>query len=307
MKVHDSYYIGVVKTNSSKYPKKFIESTMTNWPAGSHLNLETVVDGVPIVATGYKYCRRKVLFFIWSKGAGHTEPGEPYIAKWHDEKSKRCERWIDRPAVISLYFKHCNGIDVANMMRQKILRLEKSWVTHDGYFRLLTSLIGINVADSWRAYRHHCRCNHSHKNLDMQEFAKMLGHDMLFNELPDQDAIRDSFTISDGQPPQTEANGTEPLPDHQHHSPSSKNLHDAMEDLSNHNLIATTKRERSGSAWRLKRAKCTTNGCKRKTSMFCPECKPPESRDKAWLCSKCDDNHKLAVRVKIARTAITRV
>ena len=32
MKIHNSYYIGVVKTNSSKYPKKFIEETMQNWP-----------------------------------------------------------------------------------------------------------------------------------------------------------------------------------------------------------------------------------------------------------------------------------
>ena len=87
MKIHDSYYIGVIKTNSSKYPKKFIEETMQNWPAGTHLNLETVVEDVPIIATGYKYCKRKILCFIFTKGAGHTEPGKLYVAKWHDSKS----------------------------------------------------------------------------------------------------------------------------------------------------------------------------------------------------------------------------
>ena len=306
MKIHDSYYIGVVKTNSSKYPKKFIEETMQNWPAGSHINLETVVDEVPIIATGYKYCKRKILFFVWTKGAGHTEPGDPYIAKWHDSKSNRCERWIDRPAVISMYFAKCNGIDVANMMRQKILRLEKSWKTHDGYFRLLTSLIGINVVDAWQAYRHHCRCNHSHKNIELQDFAKMLSYDMLFNQLSDQEALKDSFTISTGreQPPQTHHNHTPPqlmLPD------QCAIVNDIMDNYRSHNLVQITKRERNGSGWRLKRARCTTKGCPGKTSMYCPACFPPDNRDKAWICSKCEQKHQLAVRSKIAQNAVITV
>ena len=119
MQVHDLYYISVVKTNLSKFPKKFIEHTMKQWPAGTHLNLQSTVDDVPLAATGYKYCRTKVLCFIWTKGAGHTEPGKPYVAKWHDARSNRCEKWIDRPSVVSFYFEKCNGIDVENMMRQK--------------------------------------------------------------------------------------------------------------------------------------------------------------------------------------------
>lgn len=34
-------YIGVIKTSYATYPKKIIEETMENWPAGSHLVLET--------------------------------------------------------------------------------------------------------------------------------------------------------------------------------------------------------------------------------------------------------------------------
>ena len=33
-------YIGVMKTSYATYPKKFIEETMENWPAGSHLVME---------------------------------------------------------------------------------------------------------------------------------------------------------------------------------------------------------------------------------------------------------------------------
>ena len=127
--------------------------------------------------------------------------------------------------------------------------------------------------------------------------------------------VNDSFTISPGQPPHTGAgprHGTTTL--NQHPTPplallpnQCAILHHAMDDLSSHNLIATTKRERNGSKWRLKRARCTTNGCRGKTSMFCPACIPPDSRDRAWICTKCDETHKLVVRTKIAQDAVTRV
>ncbi len=54
---------------------------MKEWPSGSYLNLETTVDGVGLVATGYKYNNRKVLTFLWTHGAGHTEPGDPHILR----------------------------------------------------------------------------------------------------------------------------------------------------------------------------------------------------------------------------------
>jgi hypothetical protein len=51
-------FIGVVKTAHSRYPKKFLEETMADWPAGSHLVLEATADGVPLLAVGYKYNKR---------------------------------------------------------------------------------------------------------------------------------------------------------------------------------------------------------------------------------------------------------
>ena len=135
--IHDAHYIGVVKTNSGKYPKQFLQETMKDWPGGSYLNLRTTIDGVSVMATGYKYCNKKVLMFVWTEGAGHTEPGSPYLATWTDQNMNRCVRPIPRPSVISFYFERCNGIDVHNMMRQKELRLEKLWVTTDVFFRIL--------------------------------------------------------------------------------------------------------------------------------------------------------------------------
>ena len=48
-----------VKTASSRFPKKFIESRMKNWPAGSHLVLETKVSDTKLYAVDYIYCKRK--------------------------------------------------------------------------------------------------------------------------------------------------------------------------------------------------------------------------------------------------------
>ena len=161
------HFIGVIKTNSGRYPKKFLQDTMKQWPSGSHLLLQTVLDGQTIYVIGYKYCQKKTLMFIFTDGAGHTEPGIPYVAKWNDDNSNKVESHIPRPAVVSFYFEKCNGIDVHNQQRQKQLRLEKCWVTEDGYFRILTTMFGITVVDAWRAYRHHTRLTHRHHNIEL--------------------------------------------------------------------------------------------------------------------------------------------
>ena len=74
----DTHYIGVIKTNHSHYCKEFLQKTMKAWPRGSHLLLKTVLNegrrGKKVVyALGYKYSKSKVLFFIFTEGAGHTE------------------------------------------------------------------------------------------------------------------------------------------------------------------------------------------------------------------------------------------
>eukprot|EP00977_Amphora_coffeiformis_P008952 scaffold2029_cov181-Amphora_coffeaeformis.AAC.1 len=50
---------GIVKTAHAKFPKKYLEETMETWLAGSHLVLESTIDGVNCIAIGYKYNSRK--------------------------------------------------------------------------------------------------------------------------------------------------------------------------------------------------------------------------------------------------------
>ena len=228
--------------------------------------------------------------FVWTWGAGHTEPGKPYLAKWMDENNNQCICPIPRPSVISFYFERSNGIDVHNMMRQKELRLEKSWVTTDGYSRLLTTIIGCNIVDCWRVYRFHCNSNHRHKDITLMTFASMLSYDMIHNNLPPQRALSDSFSIGvpDKDPPnkrkRLESVGKEVGNERKRVS----------KFLVSHHLLKTKETEKckwSSTGFRTRRARCSMHGCKRRTSFFCPGCVPPQCGDKAWICKECESVH----------------
>ena len=85
MRLRGHHYIGVVKTSHSGYSKAFLEDQMKSYPAGSHLVLETrTKEEIDLIAIGYKYNKKKIMLFICTKGCGHTECGEPYIARWKD-------------------------------------------------------------------------------------------------------------------------------------------------------------------------------------------------------------------------------
>jgi len=92
-----------------------------------------------------------VLFFVSTCGV--TTPGEPYVAKFQDGNGNLAQRDIPRPALISNYFAHCNVIDVHNQQRQGELGLESKWETNNCWFRLITTIVGMVVTDTWLALR----------------------------------------------------------------------------------------------------------------------------------------------------------
>ena len=181
---HEVDSITQVKNGHARYPKAFLEETMAGWPGGTHLVLEGEVEGQTMFAVGYKYSKKKCLCFLFSEGASHTEPGEAYVAKYLDENDNSCSRDIDRPECCSKYFKYSNVIDVHNQQRQKELRLEKHWVTEDGYFQIFTTIFGVCVVDVWYAYLHHLPKNvkHRHVKCSLMDVVNMLAKDLLENE-----------------------------------------------------------------------------------------------------------------------------
>ena len=177
-----------IKQCHSRFPLKFLKDTVADWPSGSYLNLEAQVNvGTSkerkIYAIGYKYCKSKGSYFVFTEGAAHTEcHGDyAYTATGKDETLNTNIRKIPRPYVVHLYYTHSNIIDVHNQCRQYNLKLEKHWVVWDGFFRIITSLFGITVVDCWNAYKYHMHVRHRHKDIKLRDFVNMLAKDMLEN------------------------------------------------------------------------------------------------------------------------------
>ena len=123
---------------------------MKAFSGGTCVTLEgrAEVKGVDLICIGYKYNKIKVLTFFLTRGASSTKEGKPYEARFLDKFGNVCVRHVDRPEIISNFFTYSNCVDVHNQVRQFDLALEKKWVTQNGYIRLFTTLVGIDVTDA---------------------------------------------------------------------------------------------------------------------------------------------------------------
>ena len=101
---------------------------MKDWLGGSYLVLKITprvpVDR-PIMAIGYKYSSRKVLGFIANRGAGSTEPGDPYLSCFPGIYPNVSVLPVVHPHLLVSYFNACNAIDNHNRIRKPYLVLEK--------------------------------------------------------------------------------------------------------------------------------------------------------------------------------------
>jgi hypothetical protein len=118
--------------------------------------------------------------------AGSTKSGTPYIMKYTDDFRNLCSREVDHPSVISHFFGDYNTIiDSHNQARQANAALEKTWLTMDPWFRLTTTLIGINVTDAWKLASFHGIINFSKKDpekmITITRFAGVLGWQLIHN------------------------------------------------------------------------------------------------------------------------------
>ena len=144
----------MVKNNRAYFSRVMLEKQMELWPSGACLAYEVTSPlGVDLLAIGYKYNARTCLCFIATKNAGSLAEGDPYVARFRDQHGNAMTREVPRPAIISKYFGRSNVIDTHNHLRQFLLRLEKYWVTHSGWFRIDTTLIGMTVTDCYLLLR----------------------------------------------------------------------------------------------------------------------------------------------------------
>ena len=105
--------------------------------------------------------------------------------KYTDDHGNVCVRLVERPDIISNFFGDSNTIDKHNQARQFDLALEKTWLTQDPYFRLATTLIGINVVDTWKLADYHKLLNapgtREDAKMSIKRFAGILCHQLVTN------------------------------------------------------------------------------------------------------------------------------
>jgi len=91
-------------------------------PLAPQLVLTATVDGVDLVAVGWKQDRESILYFIMTRCACLTlsDPNKPHVQHWTDDNGNTAERELPRPKLASMYFKGSNAIGVPNHHRQKI-------------------------------------------------------------------------------------------------------------------------------------------------------------------------------------------
>mmetsp|Transcript_30790 Transcript_30790/g.87072 ORF Transcript_30790/g.87072 Transcript_30790/m.87072 type:complete len:291 (-) Transcript_30790:11-883(-) len=208
-------FIGNVKTSHANYPKAYMEKVLQPLPAGSRLVMKSTVDGVDLMAIGYKYNRRKVLSFVATLGAGVTTDGEPYIQKWADNHGNVLTRPVPRPSIISTYFSNSPRVDNHNQSRQHDLGLEEMWPTKDPWFRLHTTVMGMGVVDAWKLCKHHLHGHHRLVSSTILEFADELSFALLTNGLRDrEDPSRVRVERPNGGPPLGDVTNTMPLTAH---------------------------------------------------------------------------------------------
>lgn len=175
-----------IKQNQALYPKDFITDALKDAPGGLFICLSgTSPCGLPLIALGYRYSSKTILFFVMSADAGTTKLGLPYKMKYTDGFGNLCERNVDRPDVVSKFYEDSNVIDSHNHVRQFELALEKKWLTKDPFFRLTTTIIGMSVADAWRLASVHKMIDFSKKNIEeekklsIKKFAGILAFQLI--------------------------------------------------------------------------------------------------------------------------------
>ena len=287
-------FVGPVKTSTSLFMKDELEHLMKDWTSGTHIIMQGVSsNNNSLLAIGYKYNTKKVLSFVATKNGGSSLVGEPYRARFIGDDNNIQFRSVDRPQIISAYFKASNCVDKHNHARQAELKLEKHWVTLSCWFRTVTTLIGITVVDCWKAYRQKYG-----NQMTACKFAEQLAYELLHNNMTSSSASSDILSPMDTRATRSSPrrsvlidnnsnsqNLVSPLASRNSASEGSKSARNDLvwyDLLQVHHHYKNPELDLHGHA---KRNKCID--CQRKTAWICIHCKVFVCPDTQGKESKC--------------------
>ena len=120
--------IGMVKKNTKGFCNERIEKLTKDWPGGSYFVLMSkpmVLGDRPLIAIGYKYNARKVIYFIVTYNTGSKKTGIPYLSKYPDQFTNAAISPVACPLVMSKNNSAVNEVESQNKSRKYDLALEK--------------------------------------------------------------------------------------------------------------------------------------------------------------------------------------
>ena len=113
-------------------------------------------------------------------GSGSTKPdsNNPYMLKFQDTNGNTIYRPMGRPAVLDTYYDSCGLIDNHNHLRQGNLAYERKWTTQNCWFRFFSTLVGIQVVDSFNLLNILCQ-TYKNKEYSIVQHAEVLGTELV--------------------------------------------------------------------------------------------------------------------------------
>jgi len=223
----NDYYVGVLKNGHARYPKAYIKQALHGRASGTQVVLTATVDGIELVAVGWKQNRESNLYFIMTRGVCSTrpDPSKPHIQRWMDANGNAADREIPRPRVASLYFEGNNVIDVHNQHRQGTLALEKKWHTQDCWFRLFTTLVGMCTIDALMMFKC-CKPRIEEGRTRTLTFAAVLAKQLLDNRWECESEGASNATPSQMPPPPPRLSGNAEVLQRPQSAPARTRIHD---------------------------------------------------------------------------------
>ena len=141
-------------------------------------------DG-PIIAIGYKYNARKVLYFIAIADAGNIKAGIPYLSRCPYPFYNASILPVYSPLAMYKLFGSVNEVDSHNKSMQYDLVLEKFWVTQCGWLRLCTTVAMVmTITGFWKPFHYGVKRDHYDKFISIREFLEILSLYCFKNTFP---------------------------------------------------------------------------------------------------------------------------
>jgi hypothetical protein len=136
------HFIGLVKTAHSGFPKKQLLSKLKDKPIGTVVTMVAEIMNVKLIACGYKETEEMDRCYISTCGTTDTQEHDCEV---QDDTTGVIKRSKQRGPKIHCEFRRASPkIDIHNMKRQGIMRIERIWITHR-YAHRLFATIGIGM------------------------------------------------------------------------------------------------------------------------------------------------------------------